>query len=95
MWEHVETTFNSKVQVLVNNAGLNPSAGWKPCIDVMLYGTMIGTFLARKKMGTSQVQTIRNEIVKHVSSILIFQLQLNSKDYCFISRAEKEAELSM
>ena len=56
MWEHVETTFNSKVQVLVNNAGLNPSAGWKPCIDVMLYGTMIGTFLARKKMGTSQVK---------------------------------------
>ena len=73
MWEHVETTFNSKVQVLVNNAGLNPSAGWKPCIDVMLYGTMIGTFLARKKMGTSQVQTIRNEVVKLVK-ILIFPI---------------------
>ena len=66
MWEHVETTFNSKVQVLVNNAGLNPSAGWKPCIDVMLYGTMIGTFLARKKMGTSQVKITKNEIVNRI-----------------------------
>ena len=56
MWEHVETIFKSKVEVLVNNAGLNPSAGWKPCLDVMLYGTMIGSFMAREKMGTSKVE---------------------------------------
>ena len=55
MWEHTETTFNAKVEVLVNNAGLNPSAGWKPCLDVMLYGVMIGSFMARQKMGSSKV----------------------------------------
>ena len=55
MWEHTETVFAKKVEVLVNNAGLNPSAGWKPCLDVMLYGVMMGTFKARENMGSSKV----------------------------------------
>ena len=55
MWDHNEKVFGDRVQVLVNNAGLNPSAGWKPCLDVMLYGVMIGSFMARERMGSSKV----------------------------------------
>ena len=55
MWDHTEETFGGKVQVLVNNAGINPSVGWKPCIDIMLYGVMIGSFLARERMGRVKV----------------------------------------
>ena len=58
MWDHCETCFEGKVEVLVNNAGLNPSAGWKLCLDVMLYGVMIGSFLARDRMGLSKVDAI-------------------------------------
>ena len=58
MWDHCETFFDGKVEVLVNNAGLNPSAGWKLCLDVMLYGVMIGSFLARDRMGLSKVDVI-------------------------------------
>ena len=39
--------------LLVNNAGVNPTHGWKPCIDVMLLGTSYGTFLAVEKMSIS------------------------------------------
>ena len=55
MWNHTEQTFGGTVQVLVNNAGVNPSLGWKPCIDIMLYGVMIGSFMARERMGRLKV----------------------------------------
>ena len=56
MWEHTEKTFGEKVEVLVNNAGVNPLVGWKICLDVMIYGVMIGSFLARERMGSSKVK---------------------------------------
>ena len=56
MWEHTEKAFGEKVEVLVNNAGVNPKVGWKICLDVMIYGVMIGSFLAREKMGSSKVK---------------------------------------
>ena len=65
MWDHCETFFDGKVEVLVNNAGLNPSAGWKLCLDVMLYGVMIGSFLARDRMGLSKVDVIFWECFVH------------------------------
>ena len=55
LWNHTEKTFAGKVQILVNNAGVNPSHGWKPCIDIMLYGVMIGSFMARERMGRLKV----------------------------------------
>ena len=44
-----------KVSILVNNAGIKPDLGWKPCVDVMLIGVGYGTFLALEKMGISKV----------------------------------------
>ena len=40
---------------MVNNAGIKPDLGWKPCVDVMLMGVGYGTFLALEKMGISKV----------------------------------------
>ena len=69
MWDHCETFFEGKVEVLVNNAGLNPSAGWKLCLDVMLYGVMIGSFLARDRMGMSKVDVIFLGIFRKLAKV--------------------------
>ena len=50
-----------KVSILVNNAGIKPDLGWKPCVDVMLIGVGYGTFLALEKMGISKVILSRLE----------------------------------
>ena len=56
MWQHTEKAFDGgKVEVLINNAGVNPSVGWKVCLDVMAYGVINGSFMAREQMGTSKV----------------------------------------
>jgi NAD(P)-dependent dehydrogenase (short-subunit alcohol dehydrogenase family) len=55
LWNHAEVELNGKVALLVNNAGINPSHGWKLCVDIMLNGVGIGTFMAVDKMGTSKV----------------------------------------
>ena len=52
----VETFFDEKVSILVNNAGVNPGLGWKTCIDVMLLGVGFGTFQAIEKMAISKVR---------------------------------------
>ena len=54
-WSHVEEKFGGKVHILVNNAGVSPAFGWKLCLDVMIYGVMMGSFIARDKMGKSKV----------------------------------------
>jgi len=54
IWSHAEDTFGDKVQILVNNAGVNPVRGWKMCMDIMIYGVMIGSFMARDKMGKTK-----------------------------------------
>ena len=54
-WSHAEKSFGGKVQLLVNNAGVNPNHGWKVCLDVMIYGVMMGSFMARDKMGKTKV----------------------------------------
>ena len=43
------------IEILVNNAGVNPNHGWKVCLDVMIYGVMMGSFMARDKMGKTKV----------------------------------------
>ena len=53
LWQHTEETFNAGVTLLVNNAGL--SADWKKCLDIMLYGTCHGTYLAIEKMSIAKV----------------------------------------
>ena len=55
-WTHAEQLLNGKVQILVNNAGVNPAHGWRTCLDVMIYGVMMGAYLARDKMGKTKVQ---------------------------------------
>ena len=54
-WSHTEKHFGGKVQLLVNNAGVNPHHGWKTCMDVMIYGVMMGSFIARDRMGKTKV----------------------------------------
>ena len=68
-WSHTEKYFKGKVQILVNNAGVNPHHGWKTCLDVMIYGVMMGSYIARDKMGKTKVNT------KLISTdkLLIFQ----------------------
>ena len=90
MWDHCETCFEGKVEVLVNNAGLNPSAGWKLCLDVMLYGVMIGSFLARDRMGLSKVDVIfwecfvhwPRQTLKYCSSKIMIMFSSNSTQPC-------------
>ena len=53
MWNHAESELG-KVGILVNNAGVNPTHGWRKCTDIMLTGVGIGTFLAIRRMGTSK-----------------------------------------
>ena len=53
LWNHAESELG-KVGILVNNAGVNPTHGWRKCTDIMLTGVGIGTFLAIRRMGTSK-----------------------------------------
>ena len=55
IWSHTEDTFGGNVQILINNAGVNPARGWKLCMDIMIYGVMIGSYIARDKMGVTKV----------------------------------------
>ena len=57
-WKCVEETFGQKVQILINNAGLKAACGWKFCLEVNLYGAMIGSFLARDQMGKTEVRKL-------------------------------------
>ena len=82
MWDHCETCLDGKVEVLVNNAGLNPSAGWKLCLDVMLYGVMIGSFLARDRMGLSKVDVIFWECFVHWPRKIMIMFSSNSTQPC-------------
>jgi hypothetical protein len=57
LWKHTEQKFGGKVELLVNNAGLNHELlSWRPSLDVMLYGVMLGTFMARDKMAVTKVR---------------------------------------
>ena len=38
------------IDMLVNNAGINPTYGWKKCMDVNIIGVMIGTHIAFDRM---------------------------------------------
>ena len=54
-WSYVEEIFGGNIKILVNNAGVSPAMGWELCLNVNIYGVMIGSFLARDKMGKSKV----------------------------------------
>ena len=56
VWCHTEKEFGGQVELLVNNAGLNPENSWRDSLDVMLYGVMLGTFMARDKMAVTKVR---------------------------------------
>ena len=53
LYDETEKYFNSKVELLVNNAGINTSLGWRKCIDVNVNGVMIGTEIGMEKMAKS------------------------------------------
>ena len=55
IWSYTEDIFGGNVEILVNNAGVNPVHGWKICMDIMIYGVMIGSYMARNKMGVTKV----------------------------------------
>ena len=55
-WSHTENYFEGRIRLLVNNAGVNPHHGWKTCLDVMIYGVMMGSFIARDRMGKTKVR---------------------------------------
>ena len=54
-WSYAEEILGGNIQILVNNAGVSPAMGWELCLNVNIYGVMIGSFLARDKMGKSKV----------------------------------------
>jgi len=54
LWNHAEEYFSDQVTLLVNNAGVNPTFGYKTCIDINLLGLSLGVFLAMEKMSTSK-----------------------------------------
>ena len=54
LWAKAEKEFGY-IHILINNAGVHPSTGWKLCLDVMLWAQFIGTYLAMEKMGTTKV----------------------------------------
>ena len=54
-WNYVEKTFGKSIQLLINNAGVSPAFGWKMCLDVNIYGVMMGSFTARDRMGKTKV----------------------------------------
>ena len=64
IWSHTEDTFGGKVQILVNNAGVNPVHGWKICMDIMIYGVMMGSYIARDKMGVTKVELFSSRYLK-------------------------------
>ena len=53
LWQHTEDTFKASVTLLVNNAGL--VTNWQKSLDIMLYGTCLGTYLAVDKMSIAKV----------------------------------------
>ena len=54
LFDEAEKYFNSQVELLVNNAGINPTKlGWRKCMDVNIYGVMIGTEIALDRMSKS------------------------------------------
>jgi NAD(P)-dependent dehydrogenase (short-subunit alcohol dehydrogenase family) len=56
LWQHAQDYFGGgQITLLVNNAGINPSPGWKLCLDIMLTGVCYGTFMAIEKMSISKV----------------------------------------
>lgn len=55
VWDFAEKYFGEKVQILVNNAEVKGAIGWKYCLEINLYGLMIGSFLARDRMGKTKV----------------------------------------
>ena len=54
LFDEAEKYFDTQVELLVNNAGINPAKlGWRKCMDVNIYGVMIGTEIALERMSKS------------------------------------------
>ena len=53
LYEQTEKHFKKDVELLVNNAGISPELGWRKCMDVNIYGVMIGMEIALEKMSKS------------------------------------------
>ena len=54
-WNYVEKSFGKPIDLLINNAGVSPAFGWKMCLDVNIYGVMMGSYTARDRMGKTKV----------------------------------------
>ena len=54
LFDETEKYFEGQVELLVNNAGVSPAkTGWRNCMDINIYGVMIGTEIALKRMSKS------------------------------------------
>ena len=54
LFDETEKYFESQVELLVNNAGVSPAkTGWRKCMDINIYGVMIGTEIALQRMSKS------------------------------------------
>ena len=56
LFDETEKYFKSQVEMLVNNAGINPLLGWRKCMDVNIIGVMIGTEIATERMSKSSLK---------------------------------------
>lgn len=50
LWDAAENALGGKIELLLNNAGINPSHGWEMNLEVMLVGATRGVFLAVERM---------------------------------------------
>ncbi len=55
MWSKAEEKLGY-ISILINNAGVHPNAGWKKCLEVMLWGQFLGNELAMSKMSTKKAR---------------------------------------
>ena len=90
-WKCVEKTFGQNVQILINNAGVKAASGWKFCLEVNLYGAMIGSFLARDQMGKTKVKKLFMSI--DISISMVLSTTIRYEYYKYLLRAALEEEL--
>ena len=51
LWEAAEKFFDGKINVLVNNAGVNHLVGFDLCMEINLNGVLLGSNMFQEKKG--------------------------------------------